>query len=51
MMKGQLKVFCVGSEWFLREMVSQEIDAEKVDWTPPIEVPEDISRILQVVGG
>lgn len=51
MIEGELKVFCVGSEWFLREMIGQNIDARKVEWTPPVEVPEDIARILKVLEG
>jgi hypothetical protein len=43
---GKLKVFCIGSDWFLREMESQKLDVSKVEWTPPPEVPEDVAKIL-----
>jgi hypothetical protein len=43
---GRLKVFNVGADWFYEEMNAQEIDVKPVDWTPPIEVPDDIGRIL-----
>jgi hypothetical protein len=49
MIEGKLKVFCVGSDWFYREMEAQKLDAKKVDWTPPVEVPKDIASILAKV--
>ena len=44
MIEGKLKVFCVGSDWFMREMGSQKIDVSKVEWTPPPETPEDVAK-------
>jgi hypothetical protein len=46
MIEGKLKVFSVGAEWFYQEMDKQDIQLYKIDWTPPIEKPKDISDIL-----
>jgi len=51
MLKGNLKVFCVGADWFYQEMLAQKIDVKKVEWTPPPEVPEDIASILGALAG
>ncbi len=51
MIEGKLKVFCVGSDWFMREMESQKIDVSKIEWTPPPELPEDVAKILKKLGG
>ena len=48
-MIGRLKVFNVGADWFYEEMKAQEIDVKPVDWTPPIEVPDDIAAILNAL--
>jgi hypothetical protein len=45
-MIGRLKVFSVGAEWFYDEMKAQDIDVNPVEWIPPVEVPDDIARIL-----
>jgi hypothetical protein len=46
----KLKVFCVGSDWFLREMKDQRIDVSKIEWTPEPEKPADIVSILKKIG-
>jgi hypothetical protein len=51
MIEGKLKVFCVGSDWFLKEMQEQKLDVSKVEWTPPPEQPDDIANILKKLGG
>lgn len=50
-MKGNLKVFCIGADWFLQEMQAQEIDVKKVEWTPAPEQPSDIANILSKLVG
>jgi hypothetical protein len=45
--EGKLKVFSVGADWFYREMKKQDISLYKIDWSPPIEIPKDVSDILQ----
>lgn len=50
MIKGKLKVFNVGAEWFYMEMKKQDIDIYKIRWSPPVEIPEDISKILSALG-
>ena len=49
MIKGKLKVFSLGADWFYQEMDKQDLDLKKVDWTPPIEVPDDIGDILKSI--
>ena len=48
---GKLKVFNVGADWFYGEMKIQDIDIKQVDWTPPVQVPEDIDSILASLKG
>ncbi len=50
-MKGNLKVFCVGADWFFQEMQAQDMDVKKVEWVPAPEVPKDIASILGAIAG
>jgi len=50
MIRGNLKVFSVGTDWFFNELQVQEIPVVKIDWTPPPEVPQDIQAILASLG-
>lgn len=43
----KLKVFNIGTEWFVRFMVGQEIEVVRMEWSPPPRRPEDISSILK----
>jgi hypothetical protein len=50
MIKENLVVFSVGTEWFIAGMKGQGIDVRKVEWSPPPEVPKDIALILEKMG-
>lgn len=50
MIKRNLRVFNVGTDWFFSEMERQGIEMMKVAWTPPPEIPEDIKSILGLLG-
>jgi hypothetical protein len=47
MIEGKLKVFALGAEWFYQEMDKQDMELYKIDWAPPVELPDDISNILK----
>jgi hypothetical protein len=51
LIEGELKVFNVGAEWFYEEMNKQNLNLKKIDWAPPIDVPDDISNILNLLKG
>jgi hypothetical protein len=51
MIDKKLKVFCIGSDWFLREMRSQNMDVDKVDWVPMPDLPADVASILKKLEG
>ncbi|MEM3192170.1 MAG: hypothetical protein QXW80_05215 [Candidatus Micrarchaeia archaeon] len=46
----KLKVFNVGTGWFLKSFEDQEIDYYNLDWSPPAEIDEDILSILKKLG-
>ncbi len=50
MIEGKLKVFSVGTDWFIDSMEQQDIEVLKVKWSPPIEMPKDIASILEKIG-
>ena len=43
----KLKVFNIGTEWFLKGMEGQAIEVVRIEWSPPPRQPEDISSILR----
>ncbi len=43
----KLKVFNIGTEWFVRFMEGQSIEVVRMDWSPPTRRPDDISSILK----
>lgn len=49
MIRKKLKVFSVGSDWFFKEMDKQKIELYKVSWSPPVELPDDIAKILKAL--
>jgi hypothetical protein len=50
LIEGRLKVFNLGADWFYQEMKSQGIDIRRIEWTPPIDIPDDIQDILGKLG-
>lgn len=43
----KLKVFNIGTEWFVKSLEGQDIEVVRIEWSPPPESPEDISSILK----
>ncbi|MGC8618524.1 MAG: hypothetical protein ACP5UZ_07320 [Thermoplasmata archaeon] len=50
MKQKKLKVFNIGTEWFVKPMEEQGIEHYNLDWSPPTKVEKDISSILKRLG-
>ena len=50
MNRTKLKVFNVGTDWFIRQLEEQGVDVYRIEWSPPVERPKDISSILRKLG-
>lgn len=37
----------MGTEWFVPFLEEQEVDVYRIEWSPPVERPADISSILK----
>ncbi len=46
----KLRVLNVGTEWFVRFLEEQKVDVYRLEWSPPVEKPKDISSILSRLG-
>ncbi|MEM3851569.1 MAG: hypothetical protein QXP70_01045 [Methanomassiliicoccales archaeon] len=49
MQKSKLRVVSVGTDWFVPFMEEQGIEVFRIDWSPPVERPKDISAILSKI--
>ncbi len=45
-MPSRLKVLNVGTEWFVPFLEEQKVDVYRIEWSPPVEKPADITSIL-----
>ncbi|MCL5440149.1 MAG: hypothetical protein AAE986_08065 [Thermoplasmataceae archaeon] len=46
----KLKVFNVGTSWFVKPLEDQGIEHYNLDWSPPAKIDKDISSILKKLG-
>lgn len=46
----KLKVFNVGTSWFVKSAEEQGIEVHEIEWTPPAKIAKDISSILKKLG-
>jgi len=45
--ENRLKVFSIGSDWFVKSIEGQGVEVIRLDWSPPPRRPKDISSILK----
>lgn len=46
----KLKVFNIGTSWFVKPIEDQGLEVYNIDWSPPVEIDKDISSILKKLG-
>lgn len=47
MAQTKLKVINIGTEWFVPFLEEQGVNVLRVEWSPPVERPSDITSILR----
>lgn len=48
--KKNLKVFNLGTNWFLKSVEEQNVQVYDIEWSPPAKIEKDISSILKKLG-